>query len=106
MYTTAKLQKWGNSSAIRLSTKVLAAAGLSPGVDVDIEAGDGRLIITLHQKTDRQTFEKLLEHPDANAKEIFALLTAKLRETNALTEQSNNKLDELITRIDDGHKPS
>ncbi len=31
------IQKWGNSSAIRLSAKVLAASGLSSDSKVDIQ---------------------------------------------------------------------
>jgi antitoxin component of MazEF toxin-antitoxin module len=51
MQEQGKIQKWGNSSAIRLSAKLLAAAGITTDSEVDIQANDGRVVIQLHEQT-------------------------------------------------------
>ena len=66
MHIQSKIQKWGNSSAIRLPTKILAASGISSDSEVDIQASEGRLVIQLHETTNEQIFDKLFaEMPEA-----------------------------------------
>lgn len=40
-----QIKRWGNSAAIRLSSRLLAKAGLQVSSDVDIEVKGGRIII-------------------------------------------------------------
>ena len=60
MNTQGRIQKWGNSSAIRLPAKTLAAAGISPESEVDIQASKGRLVIQLHEKTLEASLDTIL----------------------------------------------
>ena len=41
----SEIKKWGNSAAIRLPSKVLAAAGLDTGVPITIEVEGNKVII-------------------------------------------------------------
>tara|TARA_R110001592_G_scaffold221139_2_gene475814 strand:+ start:19501 stop:19758 length:258 start_codon:yes stop_codon:yes gene_type:complete len=41
----SEIKKWGNGSAVRLSNKLLAAAGLNPDSAVSITAESGRITI-------------------------------------------------------------
>ncbi|MFL0798336.1 MAG: AbrB/MazE/SpoVT family DNA-binding domain-containing protein [Cellvibrionaceae bacterium] len=41
----SEIKKWGNSAAIRLPSKVLAAAGLDMGCSVTIEVDKGKVVI-------------------------------------------------------------
>jgi len=41
----SKVKKWGNSAAVRLPSKVLAAAGLDAGAPISIEVVDHKVII-------------------------------------------------------------
>ena len=59
MHIQSKIQKWGNSSAVRLPAKVLAASGIKPDSVIDIQASKGRLVIQLHETTNEQMFDKL-----------------------------------------------
>ncbi len=41
-----RVQKWGNSLALRIPAAFARETGLGPGADVDLELDEGRLIIT------------------------------------------------------------
>lgn len=41
-----RIQKWGNSLALRIPAAFARETGLGPGADVDLELDEGRLIIT------------------------------------------------------------
>jgi len=41
----SEVKKWGNSAAVRLPSKVLAAAGLDTGTPISIEVVDNKIII-------------------------------------------------------------
>ena len=41
----SEIKKWGNSAAIRLPRKILAAAGFEPGSQVSIKTETDRIII-------------------------------------------------------------
>ncbi|POP52597.1 AbrB/MazE/SpoVT family DNA-binding domain-containing protein [Zhongshania marina] len=41
----SEIKKWGNSAAVRLPGKILAAAGLSTDSPISIKAESGRIII-------------------------------------------------------------
>ncbi len=41
----SEVKKWGNSAAVRLPSKVLAAAGLEAGASISIEVVDHKVII-------------------------------------------------------------
>lgn len=47
----AKIQKWGNSQGLRITTAVLADAQINVGDDVNIAVKDGVLIVTPAPKT-------------------------------------------------------
>ena len=66
MLVQGKIQKWGNSSAVRLSAKALASAGIEPESEIDIQTSKGRIVIQLQERSKEQLFDKLLaEIPDA-----------------------------------------
>ena len=43
----SEVKKWGNSAAVRLPRKVLAAAGLDTGAPISIEVIDSKVVIEL-----------------------------------------------------------
>lgn len=51
----SEVKKWGNSAAVRLPSKVLAAAGLDTGAPISIEVVDNKVIIEpVAQKSKRR----------------------------------------------------
>ena len=87
MHIQAKVQKWGNSSAVRLPTRALAAAGISVDSDVEIEATQGCLVIKLKQPTKEQALDKLLaESPEME--ELLALVKTNLSKAIEMTEHA------------------
>ena len=99
MQSEGKIQKWGNSAAIRLSAKVLAAAGITTDANVDIQADDGRLVIQLKERTQEQLFDKLLaEEPEAA--ELLALVKASLSKAIAETDETTNNVYALLEKLE------
>lgn len=43
---TTKIQKWGNSQGLRISREQLEQARLAVGDEVEVQAGEGRLVVT------------------------------------------------------------
>lgn len=56
----AKLQKWGNSTAIRLPVKVLEEANLTVNQDVEIKVEAGSLVICPIETTPTYSLDELL----------------------------------------------
>ena len=55
----AKVQKWGNSLALRIPTAVVLSAKLAEGTEVELSVVDGRVVITL---CDRElTLDEMLD---------------------------------------------
>ena len=87
MHIQSKIQKWGNSSAIRLPAKALAAAGIKPDSKVDIQASQGRLVIQLQETTNEQLFDKLLaDIPEA--KELLCFVQERLTDAISMTDEA------------------
>lgn len=87
MHIQSKIQKWGNSSALRLPTKVLAASGISSDSEVDIQASEGRLVIQLHETTNEQMFDKLFaEMPEAE--ELINFVQQQLTNAISMTDEA------------------
>lgn len=92
MHAQSKIQKWGNSSAIRLPAKMLAAAGLTPDSEVDIQVSKGRIVVQLHETTNEQAFDKLFaEMPEAA--ELFEFVQQRLTETISLTNETTQSVE-------------
>jgi len=99
MHAAAKIQKWGNSSAIRLPATILAAAGIPPDTDVEIQSGNGRLVIQLPERTQEQLFDKLLsEVPDAE--KILALVSKSLKKSIELTDKTTIDVNALCQKLE------
>ena len=99
MQLHGKIQKWGNSSAIRLPAKALAAAGISAGSEVDIQTENGRLVIQLPERTKEQLFDKLLsEVPDAE--DVLAMVSKSLKETISMTDETTRNVNELCKKLE------
>ena len=99
MLTQAKIQKWGNSSAIRLSAKILAAAGIPSDAEVDIQADSGRVVIQLKEQTGEQFSDKLLAQ-EPEAEELMALVKARLARTIAMTDETTARCNRLVEKLD------
>lgn len=92
MHALAKIQKWGNSSAVRLPMKALAAAGLSADSEVEIEANKGCIVIKLKQPSKEQQLDKLLsESPEME--ELLAEVRQGLNQAIAMTEQATQVVE-------------
>jgi len=66
MIVESNIQKWGNSQAVRLPAKILAASGISQNDPIDIQSGDGQIVIQLKEKTRESQFDDLFaEFPEA-----------------------------------------
>jgi antitoxin component of MazEF toxin-antitoxin module len=99
MVAAGKIQKWGNSAAIRLPAKVLAAAGIDNDSEVDIQADSGRVVIQLHERTLEQQFDKLLAE-EPGAAELLALVKDGLAKAIAMTDETTESCMALIERLD------
>ena len=58
MAIQVQIAKWGNSLALRVPRDVAARAGIAEGARVDIEAKNGRIIVTRSNR--RFTLEELI----------------------------------------------
>lgn len=99
MQAQGKIQKWGNSSAIRLPAKVLAAAGITADSEVDIQADNGRLVIQLHDRTREQVFDKLLTQ-EPGAADLLALVKDSLATAIAKTDETTERCYSLIEKLE------
>lgn len=99
MQTQGKIQKWGNSSAIRLPATLLAVAGITNDSDVDIQADDGRLVIQLHERTQEQVFDKLLAD-EPEAAELLKFAKDRLARTITMTDETTERCYALIEKLD------
>jgi antitoxin MazE len=54
----ARIAKWGNSLGVRIPKDIAGRLGLEEGARVEIEAEDGRVVIT--QRRPRYTLQELL----------------------------------------------
>lgn len=99
MQISGKIQKWGNSSAIRLPAKALAAAGISQESEVDIQADSGRLVIQLPERTQEQLFDKLLaEVPDAE--KVIAMVKGSLKAAIDMTDETTRNVNALCEKLE------
>jgi antitoxin component of MazEF toxin-antitoxin module len=98
MVSEGKIQKWGNSAAIRLPAKLLAAAGISNDSEVDIQADNGRVVIQLHERTLEQQFDKMLAE-EPGAAELLALVKDGLTKAIAMTDETTESCNALIERL-------
>ncbi len=56
----AKVQKWGNSAAVRLPVAVLEAAGLTLDQSVEIQVSEGNVVIKAVSQTPRYEIDELV----------------------------------------------
>ncbi len=98
MLVESNIQKWGNSSAIRLPAKILAASGINPNSKVDIQAGDGRLVIQLHEKTQEQSFDSIFEDVP-EAKELLNFAQEQLTKTILLTNKTTEEVEGMRKKL-------
>lgn len=61
----AKIQKWGNSSGIRLPKKMLESLNMHDGTPVDVISENNKIIIT---KKKKKTIKELFENYDGDTK--------------------------------------
>ena len=99
MQAQGKIQKWGNSSAIRLSAKVLAAAGITTDSEVDIQANEGRVVIQLHEQTQEQALDKLLA-TEPHAADLLTLVQASLTRAIDQTDKTTARCHALLKKLD------
>jgi len=66
---TTKVQKWGNSLALRIPKPFAEEAGLEPDSVVDIAVKDGTLVIKPSPKRRRSLKELLVDITDENRHE-------------------------------------
>lgn len=102
MQAQGKIQKWGNSSAIRLPAKMLAAAGITNDSEVDIQAEKGRLVIQLPEQTKEQLLDKVLAE-EPGAVELLAAVKQNLARAIQMTNDTTEKclsLSENLEKLD------
>ena len=116
MQIQGKIQKWGDSSALRLPVEVLAVAGISSNAEVEIQADNGRLVIreqrvsgqaekrllnsaASYGQTEGDEFEKLLAQEPGAAK-LLAEVKDSLAEAIKLTDETTARCRSLIRKLD------
>ena len=117
MQTQGKIQKWGDSSALRLPVEALAAAGIGGNDKVDIQADKGFLIIwrqagtatptekiflhyeASHGQAEGNEFEKLLAREPGAAK-LLAEVKDSLVEAIKLTDETTARCRLLIRKLE------
>jgi len=83
----SEVKKWGNSAAVRLSSKVLAAAGLDTGAQISIEVVDNKVII--ESVTDKP--KRRLKLPFTEA-QLLSGLDRHTSHADELTELSSSEV--------------
>jgi len=101
MMMEGKIQKWGNSSALRLPATLLAAAGIPANSEVDIEPRDGKLVIQLKERTQEASLDQLFES-EPGAAELIAMVKASLNDAISNTEATTQRCNDLIDKLDNG----
>ena len=117
MQIQGKIQKWGDSSALRLPVAALAAAGIGGNDKVNIQADKGFLIIRVqagmappaekiflhseasHGQTEEDEFEKLLALEPGAAK-LLAEVKDSLAEAIKLTDETSARCRSLIRKLE------
>lgn len=117
MQIQGKIQKWGDSSALRLPVEALAAAGIGGNDKVDIQADKGFLLIrgqagmatptekifphyaASHGQAEGDAFEKLLAQEPGAAK-LLAEVKASLAEAIKLTDETTARCRSLIRKLE------
>ena len=116
MQIQGKIQKWGDSSALRLPVEALAAAGISGNAEVEIQADNGHLVIreqrvsgqaekrllnsaASHGQIEGDEFEKLLTQEPGAAK-LLAEVKDSLAEAIKLTDETTARCRSLIRKLD------
>lgn len=117
MQIQGKIQKWGDSSALRLPVEALAAAGIGGNDKVDIQADKGFLLIrgqagmamptekiflhyeASHGQTEGDEFEKLLAQEPGAAK-LLAEVKDSLAEAIKLTDETTARCRSLIRKLE------
>ena len=64
-----RVQKWGNSLALRIPRSFAAETALDPGSEVDLTVEEGRLVVTPIEKQRYELAELLAEITDGNLHE-------------------------------------
>ena len=98
MHIQAKVQKWGNSSAVRLPLKVLAASGIQADSEIDIEASDGRIVIKLKPQSPENALDKFLADSPEIA-ELMALVRENLAKAITTTVQATQAVEEARAQL-------
>jgi len=83
------VKKWGNSAAIRLPSKILAAAHISTGSSISIEVKDQKIIIKEIAKPKSKAFNLPFTEQD-----LLKELTPSLAHADNLASASNIELGE------------
>lgn len=92
MLIKSKIQKWGDSYAVKLPTNILNASGIYPNSQVSIQTGNGCLTIQLRGKSLEGYLDEILSDiPEA--KEL--IITAQKRLSSAIANT-----DETIKTIE------
>ncbi len=98
MQSQGNIQKWGNSSAIRLPAKILAVAGITNNSAVDIQAADGRLVIQRRERSQEQLFDKLLAQEEG-MEELLKMLRGRLADAIKTTDENTRNVLALIAHL-------
>jgi antitoxin MazE len=53
----ARVQKWGNSLAVRIPKALAAEAGLSENAEVELSSDSGRLIVSARKRTRKRKYK-------------------------------------------------
>ncbi len=99
MLIHSKIQKWGNSSAIRLPAKALAASGIMPGSEIDIQTSKGRLVIQAHETTNEQMFDKLFTGVP-EAEELLSFVQTRLTDAILMTDEATRVVEASREELD------
>ncbi|WP_428357441.1 AbrB/MazE/SpoVT family DNA-binding domain-containing protein [Methyloprofundus sp.] len=83
------VKKWGNSAAVRLPSKILAAAHISTGSSISIEVKDRKIIIEEIAKPKRKVFNLPFTE-----QELLKELTPSLAHADNLASALNIELGE------------
>lgn len=82
-----KVKRWGNSAAIRLSSKILAQAKLEVSSPISIEVQEGKIVIAATEKTPRK-----IKLPFSEA-DLLQGLDAHSAHADELAELSTDELE-------------
>ncbi len=99
MQHTSKIQRWGNSSAIRLPARLMQEVGLYAGAPVTLYTNNDELIIRREQQPEEARISDMIDN-EADAIAAVQAVRAAMNEAVTVAEKAIERTESVIEALD------